>query len=108
MLKKIQAANEKLTENVMDFTGQEGIMGEIDFGEKATKDALITKDGKFIRFEPGDNILATKSAPAATAAGAIATAGKAAPADNKPQVIQVNLYLDSKKISEQQVKVSRY
>jgi hypothetical protein len=58
------------------------------------KDALITKDGKVVKFDPNDNILATKGNPLGNAGGG-------------EQVIHINLHMDGKKIGEEIVKISR-
>ena len=74
-------------------------------GRKEAGDALITKKGDFIRFDPQDNILATKSPVMQGPRGAIASAGSPM-GSSGPQVVQVNLHLDGKKIAESQVRIA--
>ena len=71
-------------------------------------DALVTKDGRVIKFNPGDSILASKADPSVTSSGAAMAAGSSGGGKQQDQVIHINLYLDSKKISEEQVRTSRY
>jgi len=78
--------------------------GVIPMGHQ--KDALITKKGEVIGFDPGDNILATKSPVHKTPTGAMATAGSPPTASSQPQIIHVNLHLDGKKLAEAQVRTS--
>jgi hypothetical protein len=78
-------------------------------GESApATDALITNKGEFIKFSPKDNIIATQTPPTVTSTGVSATAGRPQQERNIPSTIQVNLYLDSKKLLEEHVKLSRY
>jgi hypothetical protein len=78
---------------------------------KTVEDAIVTKKGEVIQFSPNDNILATQSPIAQTPGGAMAGVGTAQPSAgggyNGPEVIQVNLHLDGKKIAEQQVRLAR-
>jgi hypothetical protein len=104
-LKKIKDLYEK---SVMDFSDTVGT--DMDLGLATVQDALITKKGEVIKFNPRDNILATQSPVAQTKDGAVATAGGAQMAGggySGPSVVQVNLHLDGKKIAEQQVRLSR-
>lgn len=77
------------------------------------QDALITKKGEFIKFDPDDNIMATKSPIATHGRGATATAGKGANAGGQQSLSEIrvevmDIHLDGKKIGEAQVRISRY
>jgi hypothetical protein len=81
--------------------GKAGVVG--------VEDALITKKGQVIKFNPEDNVLATK-API----GKKDVVKQASGPSNQMQSLQEvrieiqDIYLDSKKIGEAQIKLSRY
>lgn len=68
---------------------------------KRADDALITKTGEVIKFNPDDNILATKSPISRSAQGATAQAGKAAQSSEQTiNIMPAPIYLDGTKIAE--------
>jgi hypothetical protein len=107
-LSSVDGVAEMLKTLAMSLADPTGLIGAGINKVTGAQDALITKDGRFIKFDPGDNIMASKSAPSVSATGAAIGAGQSPSGQSSPDVIQVNLYLDSKKIQEQMVKLSRY
>lgn len=67
---------------------------------RRTDDALITKTGQVIQFNPQDNILATKSPISRTPQGATATAGKGGGGDQNITIMPAPIFLDGTKIAE--------
>ena len=98
--KQLEAARNRVAEKLQREQGTASKLVPL------VNDALITKEGKVVKFNPQDNILATKSKPEMKSDGATATAGREPSGGEK--VININLYLDSKKIQEEMVKISRY
>ena len=64
-------------------------------------DALVTKTGEVIKFNPQDNIIATKSPISRSAQGATATAGRGSGGgDQNITITPAPIYLDGKKIAD--------
>ena len=103
--------------NLVDFGFGKGNFEESDKQVKGYKlngkfvpradDALITKTGEVIKFNPQDNILATKSSISKTSQGAVATAGKQSMAEQQIIITPAPIYLDSMKIGEALFRASR-
>lgn len=78
----------------------------------SVRDGVITKQGKVIKFSPDDNIMATKSPIISNNKGATASAGQStnqnAGSLQDIRIVVQDIYLDSKKIGEAQIKLSRY
>lgn len=103
------ALNKKSFENIKQQFPEvfESMAGKKLASKYGVDDALITKKGEVVKFNPQDNILATKAPISRTAGGASATAGRGSSTEERIVIMPAPIYLDSKVIAEQIFRVSR-